>query len=117
MTFNSYISASGTINTNNIDKTYVAGDQKLNARILFEHIFSADKTLEQKNKIVFLFINAMLNNKDFVTIEQLVNDEAIFELHPSLLKSMLIMVEGLGDNISLNKLNLAFKKQCEAYKK
>lgn len=64
-------------------------------RVLFEYLFSSEDSLKLRNKFLFQFLAQHIETKEIDVINQFINDDAIIDLHVSLLKSTLLMIENL----------------------
>lgn len=65
-------------------------------RILYDHIFSSEDSMKDKNKFLMLYLQHYITADDTNLINRVLSDTAITDLHPSLLKSMLIMTENVN---------------------
>ena len=64
-------------------------------RIIYEYLFSSEDSLKDKNKYLFLFLQHHIKENNIDIVGRFLNDSAIKELHPSLLKSALIMTDNV----------------------
>jgi hypothetical protein len=64
--------------------------------VVFEYLFNTDNSLKDQNKFVFLFLQRQISNNKIDIVHNLFSEKsALSDLHPSLLKSMLIMSENI----------------------
>ncbi|RFM36035.1 hypothetical protein [Chitinophaga silvisoli] len=66
-------------------------------RIFFECLFNQEDSLKNKNKFVFLFLQTCIAQKKTDILARILEEPAMADLHPSLIKSALIMTDGLSE--------------------
>lgn len=65
--------------------------------ILFEQIFSTNKMMKEKNKLLIITLHQLIQDKKIEEIRRFLCSDALFDLHPSLLKSSLIITENISE--------------------
>lgn len=80
------------------------------ASVLFEYLFKNTDSLTEKNKVLFIFLEDNIRRNDLNTINRFINDDAINDLHKSLLKSCLLMVENL-QGVSTERILTIYAKR------
>lgn len=71
---------------------------------VFGHLFSTEEDLVEKNKWLILTLNRLREGKNYEIIRSILVDQALKDLHPSLIKSAIIMsetIEGIGDALDI----------------
>ena len=92
------ISTMTDLNVNDLHTFESTGNQNLDViRILFEYLFTTEDSLKEQNKYLFLFLQSYIQQNNTEILNRLLSDNALSDLHPSLLKSILIMTEHLED--------------------
>ncbi len=93
---NFFISASATNLASITPQFKSSGKKNLNnVRVIYEYLFSSEDTLKEKNKYLILFLQHHIQNNDLDILNKFLSDCAIKDLHASLLKSSLIMIENV----------------------
>jgi hypothetical protein len=64
---------------------------------LFEYLNSTSNSLKDKNIYIMLFLNEYIKRHDIELLNKFLYDSRIKELKPSLLKSILIMIENVSE--------------------
>lgn len=81
---------------------------------VFNYLFSSDDSLIEKNKKFILHLKRLIDENDKSALNDILSQDALKDLHPSLLKSALIITEktpGINEayqnlnNIYLAKMN------------
>ncbi|RFS21437.1 hypothetical protein DVR12_16200 [Chitinophaga silvatica] len=85
-------------------------------RVFFEYLFNQNDSLKDKNKFVFLFFQDCIAQNNTDVISRILCDSALSDLHPSLLKSALIITRGYpGIEAPYQRLNQTYNKVVEQY--
>ncbi len=96
-------SASKSFNMNNSSPNISIGmPDKLT--LLFERIFSTNEKIRNKNKFLLLFLNSLIQLKETDLINRYLNDDALRDFHPSLLKSTLLIIQPI-DGVKQEYIN------------
>nr|WP_315209068.1 hypothetical protein [uncultured Flavobacterium sp.] len=105
MANNFFISASST-NLASITPQFKSSGKKNfdNIRIIYEYLFSSEDSLKEKNKYLILFLQHHIQNDAINIVNKFLSDCAIRDLHASLLKSSLIMIQNVDE---LNELYIS----------
>lgn len=109
--FNSQLNVT-TSTTVNIDSSFEdTGVHNIDVgRIFFEYLFCQEDSLKNKNKFIFLFLQTCIAQKNIDVLSRILGDPAMSDLHPSLIKSALIMARGVSG------IESTFEKLEELYK-
>lgn len=84
-------------------------------RLFFESFFTATTSLKDQNKFLFLFLHEYVTQNNTDTINKILSDNAFKDLHPSLLKSALIITENVpGVEQSREKVMSIFNEKMQA---
>ncbi|MBS1601162.1 MAG: hypothetical protein JST42_00745 [Bacteroidetes bacterium] len=78
-----------TVNLDNLQVSQSTGTQ----RMLFEYFFTTADSLKEQNKLFFIFLQYAVNNNGHELVQRILSDDALKDIHPSLIKSALIMTE------------------------
>ena len=62
---------------------------------LFDRIFSSDEKMRSKNKFLLIFLQSLIQTKEISLLNRFLNDDALNDFHPSLLKSSLIITQNI----------------------
>lgn len=63
---------------------------------LFGYLFSHTDSLIEKNKFLILYLQDLIVNNNLDWVKAIISDSAFEDLHPSLLKSALIITDNIG---------------------
>lgn len=69
-------------------------------RVLYEYLFNAKASMKDKNKLVFLTMQNYVQEREFKIISDFFLDAALRDLHPSYIKSALIMTEAVDHEVA-----------------
>lgn len=75
---------------------------------LFEYFFNSTDSLTEQNKFLYKFLLNKISENKISEIQNFINDKAIYDLHISLIKTILICVENL-EKIDNNKLLINYQ--------
>lgn len=79
----------------------IESDGNLDAvNVLFEYIFTTEQNLKSQNKYLILFLQNYLN-QDIEVVKSFLLDDALEDLHVSLLKSVLIVTENVEELVEI----------------
>lgn len=99
------ISTITNLNVNDLSTFESTGIDNFDAlTVLFEYLFTTEASLKDQNKYLFLFLQHYIEQHDVELINKLLSENALNDLHPSLLKSILIMTERIADEAALLKV-------------
>lgn len=110
MRYYNTISTNATLSTSHIKEQTTTSSNSDRIRVLFEYLFSTEDSLKSRNKFLFLFLAQHIETGKTDVINQFINDDAIIDLHISLLKSTLLMVENL-EGVSNNKIKQIYSSK------
>lgn len=80
------------------------GSAGSDSTILFEYLFRTDESLVAKNKFLIMYFQRQVENKNFSLVNSIFSQTGVLiDLHPSLLKSMLIMTSSCDISPDLMK--------------
>src|SRR5688572_18399526 len=81
-----------------LNKVTTTGKQNLDkVRAVVEYLFTTPNSMKEQNKYLLLFLQTLIQENNKADLKRFLSDEALAELHPSLLKSILIMIENVSD--------------------
>lgn len=78
----------------------------------FDYYCVSSDSLVDRNKTMMLFLQKGIENHQYDILDKFINDDRVENLHLSLLKSILIMVENCKE-ISSAKVSKVFKQKME----
>jgi hypothetical protein len=80
--------------------------QSNNIDNVFTYLFVSEDNLTEKNLFLFEFIEGRLLDGEIEKVNDFINHTAIIDLHRSLLKTAIILVENIDDSrLSISKIN------------
>lgn len=95
---NSYLT-SDTIftSTDNINASSISNQSLDKVRVLFEYFFTTTCSMKDQNKYLILFIQYHVQNNELEILNRLFSDNAIKDLHVSLIKSASIFTSNIDE--------------------
>jgi hypothetical protein len=99
------------LNINNLSDGMIVCDENLDSvSVLFEYLFTTEQNLKSQNKYLILFLQHYIN-EDIEIVKKFFLDDAIEDLHISLLKSALLISENIAElEESRARLSSIFEK-------
>lgn len=102
------ISTRADLNVSDFHTFESTGNHNLDViRVLFEYLFTTEHSLKEQNKYLYLFLQSYIEQNNIELINRLLSDNALNDLHPSLIKSILIMterIEGVNNTETVNQI-------------
>ncbi len=110
-------STTSSLQIRDLSSVTTTGTQNLDmVRVLFEYLFTTKHTLKDQNKSLMLYLQEYVNKNNTETINRILSDNAVIDLDPSLLKSMLILTEHVaGSEQSRTKVFEIFNNKMQAF--
>ena len=71
----------------------------LSFELLFSCLFSSTATIKDKNKFILLAFQNYIKEERLDVIDEFFRESALSDLHPSLIKSALIMTESIDQSV------------------
>jgi hypothetical protein len=105
-----------TLQVGNLNYTFTSTQNMDMVRVLYEYLFTTDQSMKEKNKFLLLFLQGYIQENNVELIKRILSENALKDLHPSLIKSALIMTEHLqGIEASRERAAQIFKEKMQAY--
>lgn len=105
-----------TLEVKDLNFTHTSTQKMDLIRAIYEYLFTADQTMKEKNKFLLLFLQSCIQDSDIELINRILSENALKDLHPSLIKSALIMTEHVtGTEASRQKASQIFNEKMQAH--
>lgn len=70
----------------------------------FRQMFDDGQSLVERNRFLMLYVDKIISSKEIPTLFKLMNDNAVMDFHPSLMKSLLLITSSIKDQKTITEL-------------
>lgn len=72
-------------------------DRRHKINVFFTSILNEEVDIVDRNTLVFIGINTLINQKNFLMVDEILNEFLTISVHPSLIQSALIITGGVDE--------------------